>query len=495
MKKVSIIITAKNYGHYLQDCINSCLQQTIPAFEIIYSDDASDDDSVAIAKSLGVKVITHNKHAGVVKARNDGFKKSSGDYLIFVDGDDKLSDDYIERMLEVLDDNTVVCYSIVNRFGDTNEFRDYNCDRNGFLWHQNYINTSALIEREAFIKAGKWKPNRFKTHWDWDLFLRMSRLGKIKKTRAILHYRRHQNSNLMRIKRENPSSLSQMQKHLILDNVKLTVGLVYSGRLSGLFAYWMDNLCHDVKIFEHKPQLIIINNSNYVLDLSVWRSSFSEIKIIKGNSEYVGLQERCFILSTILADAYNTILENATGELIHLREDDNTSEADSFTNLVNAILDTQMKPTVVGGLYMNRHQKRIVGGYHIAQHTVKLITEAEFPNKPLKVDFTGTGYLLFWKDLVPNFETHTRYGEYAHDWAWCLKLKDFGQSVYVLPNAISRHYLTEHDYSLPMINQDNYTDPVIEQPSQKQEIISNKQKNISNKESIVIIKKSLTQKQ
>ena len=41
-----------------------------------------------------------------------------------------------------------------------------------------------------------WQENDYNTHWDWHLFLRMSRLGKFKKSRALLNYRKHELSNL-----------------------------------------------------------------------------------------------------------------------------------------------------------------------------------------------------------------------------------------------------------------------------------------------------------
>jgi glycosyltransferase involved in cell wall biosynthesis len=475
--KISIIITARNYGQYLTECIESCKNQTVKPYEIIYSDDCSDDNSVKIAKSLGVKVIENKKWIGVVKARNKGFDKSKGDYIIFVDGDDKLELDYIERMLEVLDDDTTLVYSIVQEFGELNKFIDFNCERNNFIWKKNYINTSSLIRRDKFIEAGKWKELDINTHWDWHLFLRLSRLGKFKKSRAVLNYRRHSDSNLFIFKQRHGLSQEIIKYHIINSIVNITIGTIYSGRIPELFTIWMDNLVDDISIIENKPQLIIINNSGNTLNVKKWNNKFSEIKIIRGNEEKIYIKERRQYLSTLLADAYNTILENATGEIIHLREDDNTTMPNAFKIMYSTLISKE-DCSATAAIYLSRHQKRLVGGYHIKDNDIVLITEKEMPNKPIKVDFTGTGCIMFWKDICPNFDSITEFGNKSHDWAWCLKLKKLGGKILLLPNAISKHHLTKDDFLIPHINKDNYKDLII--PAYTHTKITNQEKKDEN---------------
>jgi len=78
---------------------------------VFYSDDCSDDGSVAIARQYpSVKVTVHDVHAGVAAARNAGANAAEGQYLLFVDGDDVLTPDYVERHLEVMDDGVPFVY-------------------------------------------------------------------------------------------------------------------------------------------------------------------------------------------------------------------------------------------------------------------------------------------------------------------------------------------------------------------------------------------------
>jgi hypothetical protein len=65
---------------------------------------------------------------------------------------------------------------------------------------------------------------------------------------------------------------------------------------------------------------------------------------------------------------------------------------------------------------------------------------------PHRVDFCGTGCLLFWRELCPPvFESHAR-GIPAHDWAWGTTLTTSGGRLEVLPDVRCRHYQSETEY-------------------------------------------------
>lgn len=90
--KISIIVPVYNVQPYLEKCLNSIVNQTFTEIEIICVNDGSTDDSLVIlqdfaAKDKRIKVI-NKENAGVSAARNDGLKEASGEYVMFVDGDD-----------------------------------------------------------------------------------------------------------------------------------------------------------------------------------------------------------------------------------------------------------------------------------------------------------------------------------------------------------------------------------------------------------------------
>lgn len=103
---VSIIVPVHNSASYLNRCIDSCLNQTINNYEIIVVDDGSDDSSPQIIQEYAeshpgyVKPIYLSKNVKQGKARNIGMKRAQGRYLAFVDSDDWIEADFLERMLE-----------------------------------------------------------------------------------------------------------------------------------------------------------------------------------------------------------------------------------------------------------------------------------------------------------------------------------------------------------------------------------------------------------
>ena len=101
---VSIIVPIYNTAKYLPKCLDSILNQTYQNLEIILVDDGSTDDSGTIAKNYAkkdsrIKVI-HQENAGQSSARNLGLKKSTGEYISFIDSDDTIAKTFVEKLLQ-----------------------------------------------------------------------------------------------------------------------------------------------------------------------------------------------------------------------------------------------------------------------------------------------------------------------------------------------------------------------------------------------------------
>jgi len=111
---VSIIIPNYNKAHYIREAIESALNQTYKNIEVIVVDDGSTDESKEIIKSFGKKIKAYflpHKNANV--ARNFGLKKSKGEYIQFLDSDDIILPEKIEKQVEVLEKtgaDMALCY-------------------------------------------------------------------------------------------------------------------------------------------------------------------------------------------------------------------------------------------------------------------------------------------------------------------------------------------------------------------------------------------------
>lgn len=102
---ISIVIPVYNSAQFLKQCLDSVCGQTYPYLEIIAVNDGSEDDSLKILESYSfsdsrIKVI-NQKNKGLSGARNAGIDASSGDYIMFLDGDDWVDTTVCEKAISI----------------------------------------------------------------------------------------------------------------------------------------------------------------------------------------------------------------------------------------------------------------------------------------------------------------------------------------------------------------------------------------------------------
>ena len=112
MYKVSIIIPVYNVEQYLAQCLDSVINQTYKNIEIICVNDCSLDNSFKILDEYSkndkrIKIINRENNGGLSAARNTGLDNASGKYIYFLDSDDWIDLDYIEKMLNAAIKNEV----------------------------------------------------------------------------------------------------------------------------------------------------------------------------------------------------------------------------------------------------------------------------------------------------------------------------------------------------------------------------------------------------
>ncbi len=111
--RLSIIIPVYNAEDYLDRCLESVFEQSFPSYEVILVDDGSTDSSPLICDRYSATDsrfrTVHKENGGVSSARNAGINLAKGEYLMFVDSDDALLPDALERMMEgVVNEDIVV---------------------------------------------------------------------------------------------------------------------------------------------------------------------------------------------------------------------------------------------------------------------------------------------------------------------------------------------------------------------------------------------------
>jgi len=202
---VSIIMPAYNSSRWISDSIQSVLDQYYEQWELLIVDDGSTDNTKNIVKDfLNDKRIKYyyQENSGPAVARNYGISKASGKYLAFLDSDDLWKPNKLEMQFNHLNKNSDCClihtnYSIFEYNTQTSKpFQQTpwfsNWDENERLLMFDTIGTLTVLTETQLIKnLGGFKNDFYGTE-DWDLWIRVSKEGKISKLNDdTAYYRIH----------------------------------------------------------------------------------------------------------------------------------------------------------------------------------------------------------------------------------------------------------------------------------------------------------------
>ena len=155
--KFSIILPVYNVEHYLRECLESVLQQSFADWEAICVNDGSTDNSAAILEEYGHKdgrfKIVNQPNGGLSAARNTGLKAATGEYVLFLDSDDWLESNALERISESLTDEDILCFSGRRFFEKESQYHDADQLQPGsYATGMDYYNENALSVRDfAFV--------------------------------------------------------------------------------------------------------------------------------------------------------------------------------------------------------------------------------------------------------------------------------------------------------------------------------------------------------
>jgi glycosyltransferase involved in cell wall biosynthesis len=221
---VSVIIPAFNAEAYVADAIETVLAQTYEPIECIVVDDGSTDGTAAAVRAFGAKVtLIQQPNAGIAGARNSGAASASGEYLAFLDADDRWLPERVRAGLEALartaDAGAVVCGTqvvdeslrpigtIVQDPGVTIE--------DLLLCRATLVSTSSnlLIRRPCFDDVGGWD-SRLPGSEDWAMTFSLVQRGQLVSVPELLvEYRVHgsnMSANAERLERDMLQAYGQI---------------------------------------------------------------------------------------------------------------------------------------------------------------------------------------------------------------------------------------------------------------------------------------------
>jgi len=179
---ISAIIPCYNHGDFITDAINSIVSQTYKQIEIIVVNDGSDrQGTIDILNSIDTPRTTvyHKENGGASSARNYGIKRSSGEYILTLDSDDRFEPTFAEKAFNILKDNpqTGAVTSYVRRYkGNRIAEKKLTGGTLKEFIIRNHASASLLFRYQCWVDAGGYD-EEIPGYEDWDFFIGVTKNG------------------------------------------------------------------------------------------------------------------------------------------------------------------------------------------------------------------------------------------------------------------------------------------------------------------------------
>lgn len=206
---VSIIVPCYKQAHFLNESLQSVLNQTYTHWECIIVNDGSPDNTETIAKQWCSKddrfKYLYKENGGLSSARNAGITKSTGDFIVPLDADDILHQDYLLELVPELESDkklvVVSCYSHffiqnINNILNTHKPQGYNYN---YLLYVNQLVATSLYRKQSWELVGGYDESMKHGFEDWDFWLSITKTGHHYKIipKVLFYYRKAEKSMLV----------------------------------------------------------------------------------------------------------------------------------------------------------------------------------------------------------------------------------------------------------------------------------------------------------
>lgn len=238
--QVSIALPVYNGMNFIEQAVESLLNQSFRDFEIIIIDDGSNDKTPEILKSLAVsdpriKVFRNQKQEGICNALNKAISYAQGDLIARMDADDIAHPTRLEKQVKQFwsNPNLIVLgtdVELIDEQGKVIGYRHYPQSHNEILASiQNlspFAHPSVMFRKSAFLKVGGYR-KQYQDAEDYDLWLRMCHLGEMSNLpEPLLQYRIHPRQvTTSRLRNQHRAHMAARREHLGLGNYSLWYAL------------------------------------------------------------------------------------------------------------------------------------------------------------------------------------------------------------------------------------------------------------------------------
>jgi glycosyltransferase involved in cell wall biosynthesis len=182
---VSVIVTTRNAARTLERCLSSIAAQTYPHVECVLVDNASSDQTVAIARRFGCTVLDFGPERSA--QRNEGARRSTGALLLFVDADMVLAPGVVAGCVRVMDSCSAPAAIIPEvSFGDGFWTRCRALERHCYSGDDS-VEAARLYRREAFVAVGGFDEQLTGAE-DWDLSRRVAGARALPRIASVIEH-------------------------------------------------------------------------------------------------------------------------------------------------------------------------------------------------------------------------------------------------------------------------------------------------------------------
>ena len=197
---ISVILPLYNAAAYVEEAVQSILNQSFPDFELIIIDDCSTDNSCAIVQNIideRIQLMKKPVNTGYTDSLNFGIKIAKGSYIARMDADDISHPKRLERQFQFLEAHPqiILCGTWFEILGSAEIIKHpitHNEIKVALLEYSAIGHPTVMFRKDFFQSQGLWYDKQMEPAEDYNLWVRASRIGQLYNLpEVLLKYRRH----------------------------------------------------------------------------------------------------------------------------------------------------------------------------------------------------------------------------------------------------------------------------------------------------------------
>ena len=219
---VAVVIPCYNHGHFLGEAIASAFQQAYRPVEVVVVDDGSTDATIEVASRYGVRCVRQTNR-GLPAARNAGLAAVTGDYVVFLDADDRLLPGALEVGAAALDRHPEAVFAVGRHRCIAADGTRLPSTQRPRVDHDHYVSlvrwcwivmpAVAIFRRTALEQVGGFDPT-YRYAEDYDLYLRLTwRYPIVDHYTEVAEYRQHAATLSRNAEQMLPATLRLLRAH------------------------------------------------------------------------------------------------------------------------------------------------------------------------------------------------------------------------------------------------------------------------------------------